>query len=88
MSEPGTGERDEFVTIPVRVTFAQLREINRRAGLGVFDGRARREYVLGCALGEPRAQLLGRVHRIRDDVRVRFRAELQASRVERDHDAA
>ena len=74
---------DELVTIPVRATFRQLREINRRAGLRVFDGAARGEFILGCALDEPRVPLLDRVHAVRDRDRERFRAELEAARTER-----
>jgi hypothetical protein len=44
-SSPTDPVRDKF-TIHVRLTGAQFREINERAGLGPFDGRARGEYIL------------------------------------------
>jgi hypothetical protein len=72
-------ELDELVTIPVRLSLRDVREINRRAGLQVFDGRARGAYVLGCALGEPHDELLERVHEI---ARV-DRAEFEADRADR-----
>ena len=75
---------EECVTIQLRVTFSQLREINRCAGVDQFDGRARREFILGCVFGEPREELLERVHEIRDAERARFRAELAAERQKRD----
>lgn len=71
--------------LPARVwlTPEQFREINRRAGLGPFDGRARSEYLAGCAVGEPRRELLSRVHEIRDRERARLRAEIEADRKRR-----
>jgi hypothetical protein len=67
---------------PVRVgmTRAQLRAISERADLGPLDGRACSEYMVGCALGEPRRALLKRVRDIRDRERERvaaIRAERQ-----------
>jgi hypothetical protein len=38
------------LTIQLPMTFCQLREINRRAGVGPFDRRARREFVLSLRL--------------------------------------
>jgi hypothetical protein len=76
-------ELDEVVTIPVRLSLRDVREINRRAGLQVSDGRARAAYVLGCALGEPYGQLLERVQQIAHADRVRYRAEFEADRAER-----
>jgi hypothetical protein len=72
-SEPA--DLDELVTIPLRLTLRQVRDINRQAGLGVFDGKARGEYILGRALAAPHDELLERVHEIRDLERARFRAE-------------
>lgn len=74
---------DELVTISVRATVRDLVAINRRADLNAFDGRARGEFILGCALGAPHAQLLERVRQTRDVERARFRTELDAARVER-----
>jgi hypothetical protein len=65
------------------MTGVQLREINRRAGIGIWDGRARSEYLLGCALGEPHGALLERVHAIAATERAKFRAELDAERAAR-----
>jgi hypothetical protein len=88
VTEPRRGplteaELDELVTIPVRLSLRDVREIDRRAGLRVFDGRARASYVLGCAVGEPHDQLLERVHEIAHADRVRYRAECEADRAER-----
>jgi hypothetical protein len=66
---------DDGATMRVRASWEQLRELNRRAGLGVFDGRARGEYVLGSALGEPHDELLERVHEIARADRAEFEAE-------------
>lgn len=74
---------DEIVTAEVRMTLEQLREIRRGAGIAPFDGRARGEYLLGCALGEPQEALLERVQRIAAEERVRFRAEIDADRRKR-----
>jgi hypothetical protein len=73
-------ELDELVTIPVRLRLRDVREINRRSGLGVSDGKARCAYVLGCALGEPHDELLERVHEIARADRAEFRAGLEARR--------
>jgi hypothetical protein len=74
---------DEGAVVGVRVTWEQFGEINRRAGLNVFDGRARSEYMVGYLFGEPRDELLERVHRIAAEDRARFRAELAEDRARR-----
>lgn len=76
-------ELGEMVTIPVRLSLRDVREINRRAGLRAFDGNARCAYVLGRALDEPRAELLERVREIAKEERARFRIEVEAARAER-----
>ena len=76
--------RDDSVDLRVRMTSKQMREINRRAGLGLWDGRARTEFMIGCALGEPQGSLLERVHAIRDQELARLRAELDADRAARE----
>lgn len=53
------------VTIRLPVTFAQLRAINRRAGLSAWDGKARSDYIVGCALSEPHDQLMAERERSR-----------------------
>jgi hypothetical protein len=83
MSNRPDAKLDERVPVQVGMTLRQLREINQRAGLGPFDGRARSEYIGGWLIGEPEDELLDRVHRIRDAERVRFRAEVEAGRRER-----
>ena len=65
------------------MTFRQLHEINRRADLRAFDGRARAEFIVGCALSEPHDELLKRVREIAAADRARFRAELDAERANR-----
>lgn len=89
MTEPSPrqwteAQLDEVVTMPVRLRYRDVREINRRAGLRSPDGKARGAYVVGCALGEPHDELLERVRKIADNERARFRAELEADRAKRD----
>jgi hypothetical protein len=81
MSEPV--DLNDLVTIRLPLTLRQLREINQRAGLNPFDGRARREFIVGCALGEPHDELLERVSRTAAEQRAQFRAELDAARANR-----
>jgi hypothetical protein len=84
MSEPKPSWDEDGVTIRLLVTLRQLWEINRRAGLDVSDGRARGEYIVGCALGEPHDNLLERVQRVAAEQRAQFRAELDAERQKRE----
>ena len=74
---------DEPVVIRVSLTPSQFREINRRAQIGPFDGRARSEYIAGCVFCEPGAELLERVREIRDVGRARRRAEIVDDRAKR-----
>jgi hypothetical protein len=74
---------DETLSVGLRLTPNQFREINRRAGIGAFDGRARSEYIVGSLFEEPSGELLRRVAEIRDADRAQFRAELEADRVRR-----
>lgn len=69
---------DEEIRIGVRLTPAQFREINRRAGLDLLDGKARGEYIVGCLFDEPHDALLARVRETAETERARFRAEVQA----------
>jgi hypothetical protein len=73
----------ETVTLHIKATVDQLREVNRRAGLGALNGKTRGEYLVGCATGEPHDDLIARVAAIRDSERERFRAEIQTERAER-----
>jgi hypothetical protein len=86
MSEGKQRWDEDGLTIGVRLTWAQFREINRRAGLGPYAGKARSEYMVGCVFGEPLDELLERVHEIRDAERARFRADLDAERQKRELD--
>jgi hypothetical protein len=70
--------------VAVPLTREQHREISLRAGLGPFDGRALGEYIAGLLIGESKAELLERVHQIRDAERARFRAEIVAQRAGRE----
>jgi hypothetical protein len=81
-------ELDELVTIRVPLRLRDVRAINRRAGLGVSDGKARCAYMLGCALGEPHDELLERVHEIARADRAEFRAQLEAREAARAKPAA
>jgi hypothetical protein len=83
---------DEYVTIPVRVSWPQYREINRRAGIRV-SGRARSVFIVGTVFDEAQSELLERVRQIATEDRDRFRAELTADRARRaerlhDHERA
>jgi hypothetical protein len=74
----------ERFTIKVDVTVGQLWEIDRRAGLGRLTGRARSEYLVGCALGEPRRALLARVREVRAAELEAFRIEIENERRQRE----
>jgi hypothetical protein len=73
---------DENVTIQVRMTWDQYREISRLAGVRV-SARARSAYIVGTLFDEPRNELLERVHRIATEDCDQFRAELAADRARR-----
>lgn len=81
MSAPDDSDR---VVLRVPITFGQLREISRRAGLSGFDGKARAEYLVGCAVGERADVLLKRVREVRDAERRTFREEIRRERLTRD----
>ena len=67
---------DDHVSVSLILTCEQLREINRRGGLGFGDGKARGEYIVGCLFDEPHDELLERVHRTAGEQRAQFRAEV------------
>jgi hypothetical protein len=72
---------NDAAIIGVRLTWEQFREINRLARIRPFgNNRARSEYVVGCLFGEPREQLLERVHRIAAEELAQCRAEDEAAR--------
>lgn len=84
----GREQADEkTLRMGVWVTPDQFRELNRRAKLGLFDGLARSEYVVGCLFGEPHDELLDRVWQAAEKERARFRAE-RAEREEREREGS
>src|SRR5205085_11929438 len=79
---------DDPINVTVHLTVTQFKEITRRAGIAVFDGKARSEYIVGCLFGEPSETLLARVAEIRDAERAKFHGEIEAERAEREARAA
>jgi hypothetical protein len=69
-------DRLEFV---IRVTPDQYWEICDRMGLQGWFG-AFGEYLIGCALDEPRDELLERIRDVQIAEHARFRAEIEAER--------
>jgi hypothetical protein len=73
---------DQNVTIPVRMSWVQYQEINRRAGARI-SARARSLFIVGTLFDEPQFELLERVRRAATEDRDRVRAELAADRARR-----